>query len=223
MPLAWHDVRCEGGRRMTGIPGTTGASGGRQRHVAGGGRRDVSRAGLDDLSKQIVEQLQQDGRRSYAAIGKAIGLSEAAVRQRVQRLQDSGAMQIVAVTDPMTVGFRRQAMIGGRGGQRREDSGAMQIVAVTDPMTVGFRRQSMIGVRCGDDLERVADQLADMDEIDYVVITAGSFDLLIEVVCENDDQLLEILSRVRSIPSVTTTETFVYLKLRKQTYSWGTR
>src|ERR1035438_2192466 len=84
----------------------------------------------DDVSKQIIEQLQQDGRRSYAAIGKAIGLSEAAVRQRVQRLQDSGAMQIVAVTDPMTV---------------------------------GFRRQSMIGVRCGDDLERVADQLADMD------------------------------------------------------------
>jgi len=145
---------------------------------------------LDGLSKQIVEQLQQDGRRSYAAIGKAVGLSEAAVRQRVQRLVDAGAMQIVAVTDPLTLGFHRQAMVG---------------------------------VRCGGDLERVAAQLAGMDEIDYVVITAGSFDLLIEVVCENDDQLLEILGRVRSISSVTTTETFVYLKLQKQTYSWGTR
>ena len=62
-----------------------------------------------------------------------------------------------------------------------------------------------------------------MPEIDYVVITAGSFDLLIEVVCEDDEQLLEILSQVRTIPSVTTTETFVYLKLRKQSYSWGTR
>ena len=145
---------------------------------------------LDELSKQIVEQLQQDGRRSYASIGKAVGLSEAAVRQRVQRLIENGAMQIVAVTDPMTL---------------------------------GFRRQTMIGVRCGGDLERVADDLAGMQEIDYVVITAGSFDLLIEVVCEDDDQLLEILGRIRSIPSVTTTETFVYLKLRKQTYSWGTR
>src|SRR5271165_6773574 len=66
----------------------------------------------DDVSKQIIEQLQQDGRRSYAAIGKAIGLSEAAVRQRVQRLQDAGVMQIVAVTDPLTLGFHRQAMIG---------------------------------------------------------------------------------------------------------------
>jgi Lrp/AsnC family transcriptional regulator for asnA, asnC and gidA len=148
------------------------------------------RPGLDEVSKRIVEQLQADGRRSYAAIGKAVGLSEAAVRQRVQRLLDSGTMQIVGVTDPMMVGFRRQAMIG---------------------------------VRCGGRLERVADQLAELAEIDYVVITAGSFDLLIEVVCEDDDQLLDILSRVRAIPDVTATETFVYLKLRKQTYSWGTR
>jgi len=145
---------------------------------------------LDSTAKLIIEQLQQDGRRSYAAIGKAVGLSEAAVRQRVQRLADTGVMQIVAVTDPLTLGFRRQAMIG---------------------------------IRCEGDLERVAAHLAVLDEIDYVVITAGSFDLLAEVVCEDDDHLLEILSRVRAVPAVTATETFVYLKLRKQTYSWGTR
>jgi len=145
---------------------------------------------LDAVSRHIIDQLQQDGRRSYAAIGKAVGLSEAAVRQRVQRLIEVGAMQIVAVTDPMSL---------------------------------GFRRQTMIGIRCNGDLQRIADLLAGMDAIDYVVITAGSFDLLIEVVCEDDDQLLEILGEVRSLPGVTTTETFVYLKLRKQTYHWGTR
>ena len=145
---------------------------------------------LDDISKRIIEQLQADGRQSYAAIGKAVGLSEAAVRQRVQRLQEAGVMQIVAVTDPLTLGFRRQAMIG---------------------------------LKCDGDLEKVADDLAAMEEIDYVVITAGSFDLLLEVVCEDDDHLLEILSRVRGVPSVTSTETLVYLKLRKQTYTWGTR
>ena len=145
---------------------------------------------LDALSRAIIEQLQQDGRRPYAAIGKAVGLSEAAVRQRVQRLIDVGAMQIVAVTDPLSLGFPRQAMVG---------------------------------IRCGGDLERVAGHLAGMEEIDYVLITAGSFDILIELVCEDDDQLLEILGRVRAIPSVTQTETFVYLKLCKQTYSWGTR
>ena len=152
--------------------------------------RGGSRTVLDEISKRIIEQLQQDGRRSYAAIGKAVGLSEAAVRQRVQRLTDNGVMQIVAVTDPMML---------------------------------GFHRQTMIGIKCEGDLERVADHLAGMDEIDYVVITSGSFDLLVEVVCEDDDQLLEILSRVRMAPTVTSTETFVYLKLRKQTYSWGTR
>ena len=69
---------------------------------------------LDEMSKAIIENLQQDGRRSYAGIGKAVGLSEAAVRQRVQRLIDTGVMQIVAVTDPMQLGFSRQAMIGIR-------------------------------------------------------------------------------------------------------------
>jgi Lrp/AsnC family transcriptional regulator, regulator for asnA, asnC and gidA len=169
------------------IPVVAGAATGRRGRAR---RPDSARVVLDDVSKMIIEQLQQDGRRSYAAIGKAVGLSEAAVRQRVQRLIDNGVMQIVAVTDPMTL---------------------------------GFRRQTMIGIKCEGDLERVADHLAHMDEIDYVVITSGSFDILVEVVCEDDDHLLEILSRVRGVPSVTSTETFVYLKLRKQTYSWGTR
>jgi Lrp/AsnC family transcriptional regulator for asnA, asnC and gidA len=154
------------------------------------GRDRQAQIVLDAVSRHIIDQLQQDGRRSYAAIGKAVGLSEAAVRQRVQRLIDVGAMQIVAVTDPMSL---------------------------------GFRRQTMIGIRCNGDLQRIADLLAGMEAIDYVVITAGSFDLLIEVVCEDDDQLLEILGAVRALPGVTTTETFVYLKLRKQTYHWGTR
>src|ERR1035437_2975871 len=175
---------------MAHTPGVLAVAGGRLRDDPGGRDRGSYYMALDDVSKQIVEQLQQDGRRSYAAIGKAVGLSEAAVRQRVQRLVDAGVMQVVAVTDPLML---------------------------------GFRRQTMIGVRCSDDIEPVADLLAGMDEIDYMVISAGPFDLLIEVVCEDDDQLLEIISRVRTIPSVTSTETFVYLKLRKQTYGWGTR
>ena len=68
-------------------------------------------APLDEVSRAIIEQLQQDGRRPYATIGKAVGLSEAAVRQRVQKLHDQGVMQIVAITDPAQVGFLRSAMI----------------------------------------------------------------------------------------------------------------
>jgi Lrp/AsnC family transcriptional regulator, regulator for asnA, asnC and gidA len=146
-------------------------------------------ADLDDVSKAIIEQLQEDGRRPYATIGRAVGLSEAAVRQRVQRLQDAGVMQIVAVTDPMQLGFPRQAMVG---------------------------------VRTSGDLEATADELAGIAAVDYVVITAGSFDLLAEVVARGDDHLMEILKEIRAVAGVTSTETFVYLRLRKQTYSWGT-
>src|ERR1700710_1105457 len=146
---------------------------------------------LDDVSKAIIEQLQSDGRRSYAEIGKAVGLSEAAVRQRVQKLTDAGVMQVVAVTDPMQLGFYRQAMIG---------------------------------IRASGDTPIVADQLALLNEVDYVVLTAGSFDVLAEIVCENDDDLIELLNKkIRAIPGVQSTETFVYLKLQKQFYNWGTR
>jgi Lrp/AsnC family transcriptional regulator for asnA, asnC and gidA len=144
---------------------------------------------LDDVSRAIIEQLQQDGRRSYARIATAVGLSEAAVRQRVQRLLDTGVMQIVAVTDPMQVGFSRQAMIG---------------------------------VKVRGDTRAVADALADFDEVDYVVISAGSLDLLVEIVCTDDGQLLDTVSRIRAVDGVESTETFVYLGLRKQTYAWGT-
>jgi Lrp/AsnC family transcriptional regulator for asnA, asnC and gidA len=154
-------------------------------------RKNSSNGHLDEVSKAIIEQLQQDGRRSYAAIGKVVGLSEAAVRQRVQRLVDAGVMQVVAVTNPLELGFGRQAMIG---------------------------------LRVEGELEPVADVLADMDEVDYVVITAGSFDILAELVVEDDDELLDVLSkRIRSIPGVVSTESFMYLSLRKQTYSWGVR
>ena len=146
---------------------------------------------LDDTSKAIIEQLQQDGRRPYGEIGKVVGLSEAATRQRVQKLIDAGTMQIVAVTDPLQMGFGRQAMIG---------------------------------VRVSGDARTVADALTDLPAVSYVVMTAGSFDLLIEIVCENDDELINILNeQIRSISGIASTEIFVYLKLRKQLYNWGTR
>jgi len=146
-------------------------------------------AGLDEVSKAIIEQLQQDGRRSYAAIGKEVGLSEAAVRQRVQRLIDSGVMQVVAVTDPLQLGFARQAMIG---------------ITVDGP------------------IEPVAEAIAAIDEVDYVVFTAGSYDLLAEIVAESDEHLLSLISgTIRAVPGVAGTETFMYLKLQKQTYNFG--
>ena len=108
--------------------------------------------------------------------------------------------------------------------QRLVESGVVQIVAVTDPLTLGFRREAMIGLKIEGDLRGVADIIAAIPEVSYVVVVSGSFDLLMEVVCEDDDHLLALLNdKVRSIPGVRSTETFTYLRLYKQTYAWGTR
>jgi Lrp/AsnC family transcriptional regulator for asnA, asnC and gidA len=146
---------------------------------------------LDGVNKRIIEQLQRDGRMSYATLAKTVGLSEAAVRQRVQRLLETGVMQIVAVTDPLTLGFARQVMVG---------------------------------IRVTGDIRPVADALAAIAEVDYVVICAGGYDVLAELVCTDDEHLLKLLNdTIRAIPGVTATETFVYLKLAKQSYAWGTQ
>jgi Lrp/AsnC family transcriptional regulator for asnA, asnC and gidA len=145
---------------------------------------------LDDVNKHIIDQLQQDGRMSYAALAKKIGLSEAAARQRVQRMLDAGMMQIVAVTDPLTLGFHRQVMIG---------------------------------LKVEGDMRAVAEKIAQIPEVDYVVICAGSYDILAELVCTDDEHLLGLLNeKIRTIDGVASTETYVYLKLAKQTYAWGT-
>ena len=144
---------------------------------------------LDEKAKRIIELLQADGRMSYSAIAKDVGLSEAAVRHRVQKLIEGGVVQIVAVTDPMQMGFARQAMIG---------------------------------IKVTGDVQEVATKLGVMDELDYIVITTGRFDILAELVAASDDELLDIISqRVSTIEGVVSTETFVYMRLVKQTYAWG--
>jgi Lrp/AsnC family transcriptional regulator for asnA, asnC and gidA len=143
---------------------------------------------IDDTDRAIIEQLQDDGRLPYTKLGAAVGLSEAAVRQRVQRLLDHGVMQVVAVTDPLSLGMRRVAMIG---------------------------------VRTEGDVLAIADKVAALDDAEYVVVTAGSFDILTEVVSADDERLLELTNRIRTIPGVRSTESFIYLRLAKQTYAWG--
>ena len=145
---------------------------------------------IDEIDKAIIRELQLDGRMPYAKLGPAVGLSQAAVRQRVQRLIELGVMQVVAVTDPLMLGFGLEAMVG---------------------------------VEVEGDIRAVAAKLAKVDEVSYVVVTSGRFDLLVEVVCRDNEQLLAVVNDVmRSLPGVRTTETFTYLHLEKQTYSWGT-
>ena len=159
------------------------------------GRRTTTGRGADEVSpldKRIIEHLQQDGRRPFTQIASDLGVSEAAVRARTNRMVERGVLQVVGVTDPLRLGFQQMAMIG---------------------------------IRCERDmLVEVAERIADMPEVSYVVITAGTYDLLIETVCEDNEALLKFLTeQLRQIDGVRDTETFVYLRMVKQTYQWGTR
>ena len=145
---------------------------------------------LDATDKRIIDLLQRDGRMPFSALGPEVGLSPAAVRQRVLTLIDQGVMQIVAVTDPTTLGFTVKAMAG---------------------LTIAG------------DIEEAAEKVSAIDEVDYAVIVAGRFDMLIEIVAEDTERLIDVMNEIRALPSVSSTEVFTYLRLQKQVYNWGTR
>lgn len=145
---------------------------------------------LDDTDRAIIELLQADGRMPFTKVAAEVGLSEGAIRQRVQRLTDAGVMQIVAVTDPLSLGMRRVAMIGAR---------------------------------VSGDAESTAAALVLLDEVEYLVATTGRYDLMFEVVADDDTHLMQLLSRLRSRDDILEAEAFVCLKLFKQTFSWGAR
>jgi len=145
---------------------------------------------LDDTDRAIIELLQADGRMPFTKVAVEVGLSEGAIRQRVQRLTDAGVMQIVAVTDPLSLGMRRVALVGAR---------------------------------VSGDAETTAAALAEMDEVEYLVATTGRYDIMFEVVTDDDTHLMQLLSRLRSRDDIMEAEAFVCLKLFKQTFSWGAR
>jgi Lrp/AsnC family transcriptional regulator for asnA, asnC and gidA len=150
----------------------------------------VRAGGVDPVDRRIVAALQRDGRRPFTAIARDLGVSEAAVRQRVARLQSAGVMQVVAVADPMTLGFKTMAMVA---------------------ISVDGRAR-----------KQAAEAVARLPEVSYLVLTAGSFDMLAEVVCEDNDHLLRLLSEdLAGIDGVRQTQTFMYLRLLKEAYTWS--
>ena len=105
---------------------------------------------------------------------------------------------------------------------RLVDDGILQVTGVTNPLGLGFDAMAMIGVNTTGSPEPVADEISGWEESSYVVVTAGRFDVLVEVVCVDRHHLLELTSRARAIEGVLSTETFPYLQLAKQVFAWGT-
>ena len=139
---------------------------------------------VDELDLQIIEALQANGRESFRRIAAGLGVSEATVRSRYARLTSEGVLQVVAVTNPLGLGFD----------------------------------QALVGVKTSGPPSEVADEIARWPEADYVVVTAGQFDLVVEVVAADRRQLLELTNRMRSLECVVSTETFFYLEMWKQLY-----
>jgi Lrp/AsnC family transcriptional regulator for asnA, asnC and gidA len=145
---------------------------------------------LDGIDQRLIEALQQNGREPFRRIAAEVGVSEATIRARYQRLCHDNILQVTGVTNPLGLGFDAIAMVG---------------------------------IRTHGPPEPVADAISQWDEAGYVVITAGQFDLLVELVCADRRQLLDMTNRIRSLEGVVSTESFLYLELWKQLYDWGAR
>jgi len=146
---------------------------------------------LDDIDKRIVTELQRDGRVSYADLGPIVGLSPAAVRQRVQRILDSGVVEVVGVTDPQALGYPVMAMLG---------------------------------IQVDGDVVKIADEIGAIDRVIYIVMSAGSFDLMVEVISEDTLGLLDLInSQVKTIDGVREVESFVYFGIHTHRFGWAVR
>ncbi len=140
---------------------------------------------VDEIDQRIIEALQQDGRRPFTKIAADIGISEASVRQRVAHLINTQVMQIVAITNPVKL---------------------------------GFTMASMIGIRVsGERLLEAAQEISAFDEVIYLILCAGSFDILAEVVCRDNDHFLKFLTeKLYKVQGVQQAETYMYLRVYKQ-------
>src|ERR1700720_3441959 len=145
----------------------------------------TAKSSIDEIDQRIIDALQIDGRRPFTKLAAELGISEASVRQRVANLINTQVMQIVAITNPLKMGFSLACMIGLR--------------------------------IAGDRLLEVAKEISAFDEVIYLIICAGSFDLLAEGVCRDNDHLLSFLTdKLYKVPGVQQTETYMYLRVVKE-------
>ena len=136
----------------------------------------------------------------------------------IEALQANGRESFRAIAGRLGVS---EATIRARYARLCDDD-ILQVVGVTNPLGLGFE-QALIGVKTGGSPGPVADEISSWPEADYVVVTAGQYDLVVEVVAPDRRGLLDLTNRMRALDGVVSTETFLYLDLVKQLYDWGTR
>lgn len=144
---------------------------------------------LDDTDLNIITILNEDGRTPFSQIAQRLGVSTGMIRQRYHRLVQEGVLQVVAVTNPLLMGFTTMAQIG---------------------VKVDVSR-----------LQEIADQIANFEEVIYLVLLTGSYDLHIEIVCRDKSHLLDFLTnKLHSVDGIKDTETFICMRIAKEVYTW---
>ena len=142
---------------------------------------------LDETDLKIIEALRKDGRVAFAQIAEQLNVSPGMIRQRYNRLVEQGYLKVVAITNPLRMGFTSMAMIGIR----------------VD----------------GSKLLTVAEKVSRLDEVIYMIISSGRFDIFAEVVCRNHEDLLRFITEKLSvIDGVRESEAFMHLKIIKEVY-----
>ncbi|MEW5829074.1 MAG: Lrp/AsnC family transcriptional regulator [Chloroflexota bacterium] len=142
---------------------------------------------LDQIDLKILEALRQDGRTPFAQIAEQLNVSAGMIRIRYARLVDMGYLKVIAITNPLRMGFQAMAMIGIR------TEGRLML--------------------------QVAGQVAALDEVVYLVVTSGRYDLMAEVSCKDKADLLRFITeKLYAIEGVRETETFMHLKIVKEVY-----
>ena len=144
---------------------------------------------IDEIDLQIIKILNEDGRTPFSQIAQRLGVSTGMIRQRYHRLVRDGVLQVVAVTNPMLMGFTTMAHIGVK-------------------VDVGR-------------LQEIADQIATFEEVIYLVLLTGSYDLHIEIVCRDMTHLLDFLTnKLHSVEGIKDSETFICMRIAKEVYTW---
>jgi Lrp/AsnC family transcriptional regulator for asnA, asnC and gidA len=144
---------------------------------------------IDDIDLQIIKILNEDGRTPFSQIAQQLDVSTGMIRQRYQRLVQDGVLQVVAVTNPLLMGFTTMAQIGAK-------------------VDVGR-------------LQEIAEQIAAFEEVVYLVLITGSYDLHIEVVCRDKSHLMDFLTnKLYSVEGIKDSETFIYMHIAKEVYTW---
>lgn len=153
------------------------------------------------------------------------------LRDTPDDLDDIDRALLTALQEDGRLGYAELGQLVGltAGGARKrvmrlEDRGTLQIVGVTNPLRLGYRSMAMVGIVADGDLEVVAEALSEIENVIYVVLAAGRYDLLVEVIAEDQEALFELINRrIRPTPGVSRAETFTYYGIRTHRFGWGAR